>query len=196
MQLPECAAAVEMVTAAGEGACGVAGGGWKAVGVVIVRGTRRFLDRVGGPSESAELASTTVLGEWYATVLPWRPQVGLFVNENTLLPVLVPFAPARTVATRFVDVLAGVLARHGSDAGFIRDELAQMSDVVLAPTRNRSVVGVMNEFAFLAGHGRGAEPVDLGDLSVRLAATPCGPLYRRHVSPDRELRAVLAEHVH
>jgi hypothetical protein len=186
---------VVLVAARGEGHAGI-DVGWQTCGVVIVRGTRRFLDRVGGPTASAELASTTVLGDWYANVLPWRPQVGLFVNENTLLPVLVPFAPARTAAARFATVLAEVLPRHGSDAAFICDELAQMSDVSLAPTSNRSVVGVMNEFAFLAGHWRGAEPVDLVDLSVRLAATPCSPLFRRHVSPDRELRAVLAEHAH
>jgi len=33
---------------------------------------------------------------------------------------------------------------------------------------------------------------DLVVLSLRLAKTPCGPLYGRHVSPDHELAAVAA----
>jgi hypothetical protein len=30
-------------------------------------------------------------------------------------------------------------------------------------------------------------------LSLQLAGTPLGPLYQRHVSPDRELAALVAE---
>jgi hypothetical protein len=57
-----------------------------------------------------------------------------------------------------------------------------------AATANRSVVGVMNEFSFLADAWRDAHG-DLLALAVRLAATPCGPLYSTHGSPDRALAA-------
>ena len=33
---------------------------------------------------------------------------------------------------------------------------------------------------------------DLMALSLRLAETPCSPLYKRHISPDRELSALVA----
>ena len=49
----------------------------------------------------------------YATVLFWRPQVALFVNEASRLPVFVPLAPAARVVDRFVGQAAlvfGVLA--------------------------------------------------------------------------------------
>ncbi len=51
----------------------------------------------------------------------------------------------------------------------------------------------MNELAYLADAYRAdyrAAP-DLLELSQRLSAVPCGPLYARHVSPDRELAALL-----
>jgi hypothetical protein len=32
---------------------------------------------------------------------------------------------------------------------------------------------------------------DLRGLAMRLATTPCGPLYSKHVSPDRELDALV-----
>jgi len=48
------------------------------------------------------------------------------------------------------------------------------------------------QFTFLADAYRGDMPVpDLLALAMRLAATPCGPLYSKHVSPDRELDALL-----
>jgi hypothetical protein len=162
--------------------------------MVIIRGTRKFLDRV-GPASEPQTASTTMLGEWFATVLFWRPQLALFVNATTLLPAFVPLAPAATVLDRFPGALAVVLRAHGVAQGIIDRELAETAERCLTKTNSRSVVGVMNEFVRLAGwrqdevHG----PDDLTWLSLELAQTPCSPLYGRHVSPDRELAATLAQ---
>jgi hypothetical protein len=68
--------------------------------VFVVHGTRKFVDRVGKPAATAA-DSTTALGAWYATALMWKPQPALFVNERTLLPVLLPLAPAKNVVERF-----------------------------------------------------------------------------------------------
>lgn len=155
-----------------------------------VHATKKLLDRVGRPGPAME--STTFLGPWYATALFWKPQVALFVNERTLLPVLMPLAPASTLLNRFPAHLAAVLSAHGAPPEIIDGELAQMSGHCLAKTANRSVVGVMNEFTYLADvHRSPTSAPDLLDLSQRLATTPCGPLYSRHVSPDRELAALL-----
>ena len=71
-------------------------------------------------------------------------------------------------------------------------ELRHMRHCRIAATANRSVVGVMNEFTHLAEAYRNDDPCpDLLELAVRLASTPCGPLYRRNISPDRELAALL-----
>lgn len=160
----------------------------------VVHGTRKFLDRVGVPA-GAELGHpTTVLGDWYATVLFWKPQAALFVNESTLLPVLLRFAPEATVIDRFPAALATVLRRHGIGEALIEDECQAMADHGLATTKNRSVVGMMTEFAFLAGaYAESEDTVDLVDLSLWLARTPCRPLYGSHGSPDRELAAHIAQ---
>jgi hypothetical protein len=34
---------------------------------------------------------------------------------------------------------------------------------------------------------------DLDELSLRLAQVPCTPLYKSHISPDRELAALIAD---
>jgi hypothetical protein len=122
----------------------------------------------------------------------WRPRVALLVNETTLLPVLMPLAPATTMPARVADQVATVLAAHNASDATIQAELQRMREWRIAPTANRSIVGVMNEFTFLAGTYRAdTTRPDLLDLAVRLAATPYSPLYQRHVSPDRELAALL-----
>jgi Domain of unknown function (DUF6933) len=159
--------------------------------VLIVRATKKLLDRVGPPSLGDE-ESTTLTGQWYATAVFWSPQVALFVNEPTLLPVLLPLAPAATLLARFPPQAAAVLAAHGTPRAVVDSELRQMRDCRLAKTANRSVVGVMNEFTFLARAYRGdASAPDLLAVAIRLAATPCGPLYSKQVSPDRELAALV-----
>jgi uncharacterized protein DUF6933 len=160
--------------------------------VLIVRATKKLLDRIGPPSLGEGEQSTTLMGQWYAAALFWKPQVALFVNEPTLLPVLMPLAPAATLLARFPQQLAAVLATHGTPDAIIDEEQRQMRDRRLAKTANRSVVGIMNEFTFLAQPDRGDTPApDLLALAIRLAATPCGPLYTKHISPDRALAALL-----
>jgi hypothetical protein len=87
---------------------------------------------------------------------------------------------------------SGCRGQSGVDEAVVDLEVRQMRDRRLAKTANRSVVGVMNEFTFLAEAYRGDTPApDLLALAIRLASTPCGPLYSKHVSPDRELDALL-----
>lgn len=164
--------------------------------VFVVRGTKRFLDRAGKVDAADERPSTSVLGDWYATVWFWRPQVALFVNDRTLLPVLIPMAPAATIVQRFVAGMPETFGDYGFDPWFVEAEVGQMTAHRLAKTASRSVLGVMNEFKFMAdNHLHHADDVELQELALWLARTPCGPLHKSHVSPDRELRAVVAEHM-
>jgi hypothetical protein len=160
--------------------------------VLIVRATKKLLQRLGRPTLGAGEGSTTLLGEWYATALFWRPQVVLLVNEPTLLPVLMPLAPAATLAARIPAQIAAVLSAHGAPVPIVDEEVRRMQDWRIGPTANRSVVGIMNEFTFLAeAWCDDRSRPDLPALALRLARTPCGPLYRKHISPDRELAALL-----
>ncbi len=166
------------------------------VRVLVIRGTKKVLDRIpNAPRATDADRSTTLLGDWYVNVLFWKPQVALFVSGTTLLPVLVPFAPAATVVDRFPAALLAHLQAHEVSRTFSDAELDEMNERRVAKTASRSVLGVMNEFRFLGGvyfHEDGE--TDLLALSMRLAETPCSPLYQRHISPDRELAALLASH--
>lgn len=160
-----------------------------------IHATQKLRDRVKAPLADHVEEPSTALGNWYATALFWKPQVALFVNEATLVPVLVPLAPAKSLADRFPKHLEAVLSALVTDPRFVAAEIAAMTDAQWAKTSNRSVVGMLNEFSFLAEVDRAHErSEDLVSLAVRLAATPCGPLYKRHTFPDRELAELIATH--
>ena len=157
-----------------------------------MRATKKLLRLAGPATVPDDERGTTLLGPWYATVLFWRPRVVLLVNESTLLPVLLPLAPASTLISRIGDQITTVLTAHHAPAAIVDEEQRQMRTGQLGTTANRSVTGVMTDFARLAEVHQHADPaMDLVGLALRLARTPCGPLYRRNVSPDRELAAAL-----
>lgn len=149
--------------------------------------TKKLLDRVKPPARSTPTKPTTYLGNWYATALFWKPQVALLVNEKTLLPVLMPLAPATELAKRFPEHLSSVLLAHGAPYALIEHELSAMHNFQYDKTANRSVVGMLNQFSYLAEGYRDYEATDLRWLSLKLSETPCSPLYKSSISPDREL---------
>ena len=147
--------------------------------VFTVRGTKKFLDRVGRPVADPLPPSSAVLGDWYGNVLFWRPQVAVFVNASTFVPVLMPLAPSTSVLDRFPAAMAEVFAKLGIDPRFVASETSAMQSAVLAKTASRQVLGVMNEFVFMAEHAIDAGRCDAHDLiglSVWLADTIVGPI--------------------
>ena len=158
-----------------------------------IHATKKLLDRVKPVLGRDRAISTTILGDWYATALFWKPQVALLVNESTLLPVLMFLAPATSLSTRFPAQLALTLSAHGVSQNFIEIELTQMLELNFAKTANRSVVGTMDEFTYSADFY--CEEFGAGDLlgiATRLSQTPCSRLYNRGVTPERELKRIVS----
>ena len=102
-----------------------------------VHATKKLLDRIKLPVEAPCDAPSTILGNWYAKPLFWKPQYVLFVNEKTYLPVLAPLAPAATLLSRFPEVLATTLEAHRISRSFIDSEISAMQSVGLSKTQSR-----------------------------------------------------------
>jgi hypothetical protein len=158
----------------------------------MVHATKKLLDRVQQRPRSGAAEATSMLGSWYATYVGWRPQVVLLVNERTLLPVLMPLAPVASLLERFPQHLARVLGALDVPAEFVDQELAAMGEGVWTKTANRSVLGSMNEFVFLAEAWRDrGRADDLLAMSLHLAGVPCSPLDTSEGFPDREVAALV-----
>jgi hypothetical protein len=162
------------------------------VAMVVLHCTKKLLERAKAPIVSEAPAPTTALGNWYATALFWKPQLALFVNERTLLPVFMPLAPVASIAKRFPLQLATVLTAHGIDAAFIEREVAAMTEVVFAKTASRSMLGMMNEFTFSAEASMAhRESRDLVGLSLRLADMIFTPI--KYSSPAEVLNKLVRQ---
>ncbi len=160
--------------------------------MVVLRCTRKLLDRLAMPAASDSGRSTAILGDWYVTLLFTRPKwLLLFVSEPTRLPVLLPARELSNMTARFNVALSQMLRALDIDAAFIARELAAMDDVVIATTQSRSVLGTINDFAFhvqWALHGQST--LTLHQLSLELAETPVRPL---RDYPARATRRLLSD---
>ncbi len=160
--------------------------------MLIVRGTKKVRDRMkAAPAAGPDDESTTVLGDWFINALFWKPQVALLVNSRTFLPVYLPLAPTKTLLDRIPDAIESALRAQGVPEETIAAERSAMSEVRLAPTNDRTVVGMMNEFAYLGEVFVTEGGLDLEALSMSMSDIMVGPLDKRGGTPGRELAVVL-----
>lgn len=159
--------------------------------MLVVRATKKLRDRVKGPAARERDASSTALGDWFAMALFWRPNVALLVNQRTLLPVFLELAPSATLLARVPEAIGTTLRAHGVDEDYVAAESHAMQDARIGPTNDRSVVGVMNEFAFHAKFHWQDGLRDFRALSLRMAHLPLGPLRDRTGFPDLELASIV-----
>jgi hypothetical protein len=139
--------------------------------------------------EAVAMEPSTLLGDWYANLVHvGRQQLVLAVSESTLLPAVVLAAPNTTVVPRLRLALRHLLALLGVPRDTIEREVAAMAEVTYAKTASKQVLGVMVDFARLLPHFLNGGDSLLG-ASMRLARTPCSPLYKTHTSPDRATAA-------
>jgi hypothetical protein len=150
--------------------------------VFTLRCTAKLLRRLRAAPVAEPVAPTTTLGDWYANLL-YEPggQVVLFVNERSLLPVLVSAREGSTLLPRLREAVREVLTRLGAPAAAVEAEVAAMAEARIARTASRQILGSMTDFAWMLTAYRG-EGRALIERSIHLAHAPCGPIGMR--SPE------------
>lgn len=158
--------------------------------MVTLRCTQKLLKRLKVAPSSQVHRSTSRLGDWYAAPFAvGHLRLVMCVSERSLLPV---FVRARGLALMLPDFQQGVLtllAQLGFPNSVLQVEQEQLSDLAVARTESRSVLGSMNDFAV---HGRAyletTHRPDLIEMSLELSEIPCSPLkYNRPKDAAREL---------
>jgi hypothetical protein len=159
--------------------------------MLVFRCTKRVVRHLGLQLVEQPSASTGKLGDWYvnltdAGIHPWF----LCVSERSLLPVLIP-AGFDSLYSKFPLILSGVLRALGIEQTLIGQELPQPGEIAFARTRNRQVLGVMNDFSMqVEGYpGALASNSDAIKLSLRVAESPMSPI--GYESPGRYVRGLL-----
>jgi len=146
--------------------------------MVVLRCTERLRERLKREVHPDPGPSTTALGDWYANLIRFGPsQVLLFVNERSRLPLLLPALSAKHLDSVFPNEVERVLTEIGVHPDAVARECRELVPVVIARTSNRSVVGSMNDFAFMAKwHVEDQPDVSPFELWRGLAVAPILPL--------------------
>ena len=116
----------------------------------------------------------------------------IFVSERSLLPVIMPLRERKQLLPSFCSRLSELLLHLSVSEKAISSELAEMKQASIGKTANPSLLGTMNDFmgnakAFVQMH----DGLDLLELELWLAETPCGPRVYRY--PNRLARQLLAK---
>ena len=147
--------------------------------MLVLRCTQKLLARLKQADNPPAVESTTRLGDWYGNILRLgRRQHLLFISERSRLPVVLPITESKRLGTVFPDAVCERLAIVGIAAADIADERMRMSELAFGRTRNRSLLGTLNDFAFMAqsGDARRTEPESPEELMQVLSQTPILPL--------------------
>ena len=115
--------------------------------MVVLRPTRKLRSAL-PMSADALRTSDTALGDWYVNriVVDRRPLL-LLVSSTSLLPILVPARAVRGLPARLASVVDARLRRLGLNDRLIVSETGAMETVMIGPTIDRSVLGIMVDFA-------------------------------------------------
>jgi hypothetical protein len=159
--------------------------------VFTIRFTRKLLKYLHADAVHAEVAPTTVLGDWYANMLFTRHlRLVICVSERSLLPVFVEAKDRFTFAERLCEAVRAVMEGIGVARSISEHELHEMSQVRVGPTSSRRVLDSLNELSFLSRYSIDRRPqMDLTMLATEIAETPCSLI--KYESPKSMTLALL-----
>jgi hypothetical protein len=146
--------------------------------MVVLRCTRKLLAWLKQADDLPSVHSTTRLGDWYGNILRiGHRQNMIFISERSRLPVIIPLRESKRLDSVFPDAVCQMLENVGVSAADIADERARMSEMTFARTNDRSLLGTLNDFSFMARwHFHDAPEATIDDVVRGLLPTPVMPL--------------------
>jgi hypothetical protein len=146
---------------------------------IVLRCARKLVVRLKQADHLTVIESTTRLGDWSGNILKLgRRQHLLFISERSRLPVVIPIREGKRLAEVIPDAVCEVLGLVGVAAADIADERSRMSEIAFGRARNRSLLGTLNDFAFIeqSVDARRTEPESPEEPVRFLSQTPILPL--------------------
>jgi hypothetical protein len=116
--------------------------------MITLRCTKRLFAHLDERPAAEELAPSSALGDWYANLIPMPagPPYYLAMNERSLLCVVLPHDADLLPAFRRRAV--ALLRRIGAPTETVEREAFHLQRIQLGKTRNRRVLGTMNDAAW------------------------------------------------
>ncbi|MFP4418900.1 MAG: DUF6933 domain-containing protein [Chitinispirillaceae bacterium] len=90
--------------------------------------------------------TNTVLTAWSGNMFIFQSRIYvMFTNEDTLLTILLPLVPKKTLLARFIDGLSAELLAMGVPRGSLIAEVKGHRTLYLLQGSNRQILGYMND---------------------------------------------------
>jgi len=132
--------------------------------------------------------SSGFLGSWHANLIRIeRRKCLLLTNDRTLYSFLIPGAKKKdlgNIREIFVLHLKMNLEKEGFGPEDVNKALEEYSEITIAPTTSRSVLGSMNDLAdqvdFLVSRAGGLEEGDILTVNMMLNRIPMGAIKYRY----------------
>jgi hypothetical protein len=165
--------------------------------MVVLRRTQKLAAQLPA-SADAFPCSDTALGDWYVNrIVVDRKPLLLLASSRSLLAIITPARDVGSLPSRLPSLVAQRLKRMRIPDRLIAAELAAMAPVGVAKTADRSVVGILVDFAFMIPFHleRGAwDETTLPFIETQLAKNPCfaGRSRDQTVFPEQATPALLA----
>jgi hypothetical protein len=102
----------------------------------------------------------------------------LFISQRSRLPIVIPLRDGKRLDVVFPAIVCVRLALVGVAADDVDRERSHMREVAFGQTRSRSLLGTLNDFAYMAkcADARRTEPESPDELMWFLSQTPILPL--------------------
>jgi hypothetical protein len=114
--------------------------------MVVIRPTRKLQSVL--PLTTTPGTSDTALGDWYVNrLIVDRQPLLLLVSAASLLPALVRARHVRALPAQIEEIVSRRSSRLGIAASLIAAERRAMTPVRIGATADRSVLGIMVDFA-------------------------------------------------
>jgi len=164
--------------------------------MVTLRPTRKLASLL-PVTRIAATSADTALGDWYVNkIVVDRQPLLLLVSSISLLPMLIPARDVRGLPARLARLVEIRLRHCGIDPRAIEAETQAMTPVAIGPTVDRSVLGIMVDFAKSVSYHLEPGHWNEGTLRMvegRLAETPChaGRPFDGVIFPEKKAPEVL-----
>lgn len=141
--------------------------------------------------------SATALGDWYVNrIVIHRQPLLILVSSVSLLSILIPARDVRNLPNQLAAIVKERLQRCGIPANVVQEETRAMEPVVVGPTVDRRVLGIMVDYAkMLPFH---LDPFKTDEIAYwraeeMLAENPCfaGGPSDQVILPDKKTRLAL-----
>jgi hypothetical protein len=165
--------------------------------VVVLRRTQKLASQLPASSDTT-VTSDTALGDWYVNrlVVDRKPLL-VMASSRSLISILIPAKDIRSLPARLPSLVAQRLRRLRIPERLITAEVAAMSPVGVAKTADRSVMGILVDFAMMIPYHLERDAWDetaLPFVEAKLAKNPCfaGRPGDSTVFPEQATPALLA----